>query len=326
MKYRFSKPVIILGCPRSGTSLLFTILSESKHLFSLYRESQDIYDSFYRKKAKELKIYDNDALTKEDLTDEIKEFMLGEFHKYALNSRPVGYVMREYLLKSDLLEGFAKMITSANTFYKNRFIKSYRMVEKNPRNCFRIPFINKLFEDALFIYLKRDGRTNISSLIEGWKRPTEYLRVPRPAIPLNIKGDEHGKWRYVLPPGWENYIDKSLEEVCAFQWISSNKTVLEELKNIEDKRKMVISYEDLTSKTPRIIKDVCDFAEIPYEGGIKRFAQKPPVVSTPKGEKPKENKWKKNEKLIQNIYPMIKPMMNELGYSLDKELTSAFLS
>lgn len=322
MSFKFIKPVIILGCPRSGTSLLFTILSESKHIFSLYRESQDIFDNFYRKKAKELKIYDNDSLTEEDLTSEVKEFMLSEFHKYALNSRTIGYVMREYLLKNDFLEGFAHLTTNMNVFYKNRFSKEYRLVEKNPRNCFRIPFINKLFTDAKFIFLKRDGKSNISSLIEGWKRPTEYLRVPRPAIPLNIKGDNYRKWRYVLPPGWENYTDKTLEEVCAFQWISSNKAVIEELRAIETNRQFSISYEELISDTSKTIEKVCDFVEIPYEGGIKRFAQNPPVVSTPKDEKPKEDKWKKNENLIRNIYPMIEPMMNQLGYNLDKKLAN----
>ncbi|MBI1858690.1 MAG: sulfotransferase [Candidatus Melainabacteria bacterium] len=317
MSLRFVKPIIILGCPRSGTSLLFTILSESNQLYSLYRESQDIFDSFYRRKAKTYKVFDNDALKEEDLTDDVKDFMLGEFHKYALNFRPVGYLMREYFLKNDLLEGFASIVTNTNLAYKKSFSKEYRIVEKNPRDCFRIPFINKLFPDAKFIYLRRDGKTNISSLIEGWKRPSDYARVPRPAIPLNIKGDEHGKWRYVLPPGWENYIDKTLEEVCAFQWISSNKAAIEGLSDIEETRKYAISYEELTQSTPNIIKKVCDFIDIPYEKGIKRFAEKPPIVSTPKKDKPKEDKWKKNETLLKNVYPMIEPMMNTLGYNLE---------
>ena len=319
MNHSIKEPVIILGCPRSGTSLLFTILSESEKLFSLYRESQDIFDSFYRLQAKNFKVYEDDALTEDDLTDELKEFFLNEFHKYSLNTRPVGYVMREYFLKNDLLEGFSNAVTSINRTYKNIFAKEYRLVEKNPRNCFRISFINKLFPDCKFIYLKRDGRSNISSLIEGWRRKTNYSRIPRPAIPLNIKGDNYGKWRYVLPPDWERYINKPLEEVCAYQWISSNKAVIDSLKSIENDRKISIGYEELSNNTTETIIKLCNFINIPYSEGIKRFSEKPPVVSTPKKDKPKEDKWKKNEQLIQNISTIIKPMMIQLGYETKKE-------
>lgn len=314
------KPVVILGCPRSGTSLLFTILSESEHLFSLYRESQDIFDNFYKLQAKKFKVYDNDALEENDLTDEFKNFMLFEFHKYALNIRPLGYIMREHLLKKKALWQVSQIVAKTNLIYKKYWLKEYRMVEKNPRHCFRVPFINKLFPDCKFIFLRRDGRSNISSLIEGWKRPTEYTRIPRPTVPLNIKGDKYNKWRYVLPPEWEKYIGKTLEEVCAFQWVSSNKAALESLKIIPEIRKFSLSYEELTKDTPSTLKKICDFIEIPYSKGIKRFAEKPPVVSTSKSDKPRIDKWKKNEELLKNIYPMIEPMMNELGYQLDKEL------
>lgn len=319
MTYSIKEPVIILGCPRSGTSLLFTILSESKKLFSLYRESQDIFDSFYRLQAKQLKIYEDDALTRDDLTDELKGFFLEEFHKYTLNTRTVGYVMREYLLKNDLFEWFSNIVTNINCTYKNVFAKEYRLVEKNPRNCFRVSFIDKLFPDCKFIHLKRDGRSNISSLIEGWKRPTNYVRTPRPAISLNIKGDNYGKWRYVLPPDWEAYINKPLEEVCAFQWISSNKAVIDSLKSIDNNRHISIGYEELISNTPETITKICNFIQVPYSKEIKRFAEKPPVVSTPKKDAPKKDKWKKNEQLIQNIYKIIEPMMIELGYETQRE-------
>lgn len=319
IKTKIKKPIFIIGCPRSGTSLLFTILSESEHLYSLYRESQDIFDSFYLKKKREFKEYFDDALTDKDLNDESMKFMLDEFHRYSLNSRPIGYLVREHFLKNKLLNGFAWLTTKINASLKDLFLKEYRFVEKTPRNCFRISYINKLFPDAKYIFLKRDGRSNISSLIEGWKREPVYSRIPDANKPLNIKGDKFKKWRYVLPPNWQSYIDKSLEEVCAFQWISSNKSALEGLKIIPQDRVYSISYEDLTKNTEEIVKSLCDFMEIPYTNNLKKFAVKPPVVSTPKNDKPRSSKWLKNKELLENIYPVIEPMMKELGYSMEDD-------
>ena len=79
-------------------------------------------------------------------------------------------------------------ITKMNLLYKSLMKKEYRLVEKTPKNCFRISFINKLFSDCKFIFLKRDGRSNINSLIEGWKSNGKYVRAKDLPVNLNISG------------------------------------------------------------------------------------------------------------------------------------------
>ena len=309
---KIKKPVIIIGCPRSGTSLLFRILSTSPYLWSLYRESNDIWNKFYQITQKEFK---DEVLTERDLNEETKAVLLNEFHKHSLNIYNLGYLTREYLLKKKELNRMVDLVTNLNLFYKNLFVKEYRIVEKTPKNCFRISFINKLFDDCKFVFLKRDGRSNINSLIEGWKLPGRYVRGQAANIQLNIKGysDEGGKgWKYVLPPGWEGFTSKPLEEVCAFQWISSNKAALEGLKSIEEERKITINYEDLSENTYETIKKVCHFIKIPFSHELRAISTNPPEVNFVT--KPKKDKWKKNEDLIKNTYPMIEPMMKELGF------------
>ncbi|MBI3590763.1 MAG: sulfotransferase [Candidatus Melainabacteria bacterium] len=310
------RPVVIIGAPRSGTSLLFRTLSTSRHLWSLYRESHDIWNKFYRMAGKELK---DDLLTESDLDEASRSFILNEFHKYTLNNFYLGYVAREYFLKKDALKGALDLLGKTNLLYKNIFLKKYRIVEKTPKNCFRIPFINKLFSDCKFIYLKRDGRSNINSLIEGWKSPARYVSGQAPNIPLNIKGystEESGKyWKFALPPSWQDYINKPLEEVCAFQWVSSNRFALDGLKSIEDERKYTINYEELTEDTYSTVKKLCDYIEIPFSKNLRQISKNLPLVNYVT--KPHKNKWKKNIDLIQNTYPMIEPMMKELGYSFD---------
>lgn len=307
-------PVIIIGCPRSGTTLLFRILSTSPDLWSLYRESNDIWNDFYKVSGKDFK---NEILTSSDLTEKMKTFLLNEFNKHTFNSYNIGFLVREHLLKGKIQGSILNLICGLNLLYKDAFLKEYRIVEKTPKNCFRISFIDKLFDGCKFIYIKRDGRSNISSLIEGWKAPDKYIRGQAMDIKLNIKGytGDNGKhWKYVLPPGWESYVSKSLEEVCAFQWISSNGAAVNGLKSIENKRKCTISYEELTENTFKTAKSICEFVDIPFSNEIQKISKEPPLVNIVT--KPHKDKWKRNINLLQNIYPVIEPMMTELGYSL----------
>lgn len=309
---KIKNPIIIIGCPRSGTSLLFRILSTSKYLWSLYRESNDIWSRFYEALDKSFK---DEVLDASDLTQASRTFILNEFHKHTFNNYYLGYFIREYCLKQKSLSGLLKFVTNLNLYYKKSFLKEYRIVEKTPKNCFRISFIDKLFDGCKFIFLTRDGRSNISSLIEGWKIPNKYIRGQAVNIPLNIKGysEHNGKhWKYVLPPQWENYTNKSLEEVCAFQWISSNKAAMEGLKSVEDNRKIVISYEELTNNTYDNVKKLCEYIDIPFSSAMKQISKDPPLVNYVT--KPEKNKWEKNAHLIDNISSMIEPTMKELGY------------
>ncbi len=308
---KIKKPLIIIGCPRSGTSLLFTILSTSRHLWSLYRESNDIWENFYKFTHKEFK---NEVLTHKDLDEESKKYLLNEFHKYSFNNYYIGYFLREYLLKNDSMKALSIPITQMNLLYKYLMKKEYRLVEKTPKNCFRISFINKLFDDCKFVFLKRDGRSNINSLIEGWNSKGKYVRAKNLPLTLDIKGYTGKDWNFVMPPGWEYYADKPLEEVCAFQWVSSNKAAIEGLKGIENERKLYISYEELTEDTYETIKKICSFADIPFSHNLRKIAERPPEVNFVS--KPNKEKWRKNAHLIENIYPQIESMMKELGYSL----------
>lgn len=305
---KIKEPIIIVGAPRSGTSLLLTVLSNSSSLWSQYRETIDIWERFYRFSGKEFK---NDVLTKDDLDEKNKKFLIDEFHKHTYNNYFLGYFAREYCLNRPTLLDF---IGQQNLIFKELYLKDYRIVEKSPKTCFRISFINKLFPDCKFIFLKRDGRTNINSLIEGWKGPDRYKRKEITDIKLNIKNCPETSWKFILPPEWENYKDSSIEEVSAFQWVNSNKAVIESFKEIEDKRKYFLKYEDLTENPSKTIQDMCKFIDIPFCNNLRKISEKLPSVNYVT--KPDKDKWKKNIDLIEKVYKNIEPTMKEMGYTI----------
>lgn len=303
------KPVIILGAPRSGANLLFDLLGSSKYLWSLYREGSDIWNNFYKFKKMEL---NNDLLTDENLDEESKVFINSEFHKYSINNDLLAYIIQNHLYPNENMHGILNFVYKSNLFYKKLFAREYRLVEETPANCFRVSFLNKLFNDCKFIFFKRDGRANVYSLIEGWQARHRHIRLKSPPVKVKIDGYDGSSWKFVLPPGWEEYANKSLPEVAAFQWITSNSYALEALKEIPEDRKIIISYEEFNDKTFEVTKKLTHFMDIHFSKNLRdlsRGYEKANVSSS------KKEKWKKNKEVIEDVLPMIEPMMKKLGYS-----------
>lgn len=315
-KTSITKPIIIIGCPRSGTTLLFTLLNSSPEIYSLYEESRFLFRHFYLKKEKEGKFFNNDELLNSDMSEGDKYRLLTDFHNHSFKSRFLGQFINKGIRKYSATRWLAKYLAKINGLCKT---KNYRLVEKTPRNCFKVELLTDLFPDARFIFIKRDGKSNISSLIQGWKKRKkesfdEIKRIPRIDKELNFSNFDGKLWRFAMPPGWQDYVDGSLEEACAYQWLKSNQEALKGLAKVPEAQKITVSYEDLVADTPSVIRQICDFAEIEYNSTIKKLVEKPPEVNYLDG-KPQQDKWKQNAKAINKVRPMIEETMAELGYS-----------
>src|SRR5947208_2015172 len=70
-----------------------------------------------------------------------------------------------------------------------------RYLDKSPRNSLRIPYLHALFPNAWFVFLKRDGRAAVSSLITGWRSGDPRFPGTRVPIPLDIDGYLGQTWK-----------------------------------------------------------------------------------------------------------------------------------
>lgn len=308
------RPVIIIGCPRSGTTMLFNILNQSTELFTLYRESWNVIKGAYFNGMLNQDARD-DVLTEADLHDDLKVYLLDQFHKYSVNNEALSYwIINHFKIRGlthhlpipNPLCGPLKVL---NAWIKDLKFPEYRLLEKTPRNCFRVAFMNKLFPDAQFVFIQREPRGNISSLMEGWRKNATWVNHRRfPVVDdatFELSNFDYKKWEYVLPPGWREFSGKTLEELCAHQWIQSNKYALDDLNKLDQSRVFKIKYEDLVSKPADTIRSVTEFIGVPYAGKLQEYAEKPPVVSTSLFEKPREDKWKKNQEALERVQPML---------------------
>jgi Sulfotransferase family len=188
-----------------------------------------------------------------------------------------------------------------------------RLIGKTPRNSLRIPFVDALFGDARYVFLRRDGRDNVNSLINAWRSP-RYRTYELPE-PHRIPGADPRWWKFVLYPGWRDDLGGPLEVVCAKQWKSSNDFALSGAESIPLERWLEVSYEDFTQRPVEETGRLMDLLELPYEQDVRERAaaalSTPINVVTP----PERGKWRReNPKEIDRIMPLIAETMGALGY------------
>jgi hypothetical protein len=312
---KVKNPVYIIGCPRSGTTLLFTILKASKNLWSSPVESHYVWEKFLPDKRDPMFSVYLDSCDYE-LGD--REYIEKKYAEYTHKNQFTRKIIRRVFFNrfKNQLKNLFLLWRRIVAFIKSFSKAEYRIIDKTPPNTFRIGFLAEAFPDAKFVYLTRDGATNISSLIEGWRSQKRFSFSFREFYDYNkniqIKGYNGKVWKFTNPPGWEDYLNKPLEEVCAFQWLSAHRYAQESFKKMPSSRWMPVRYEDLVANPEKIVREICMFLDLKYQGPIEKNCKSLPIVST--STKPDPNKWLKNKALIENIAEKIDEMQTQLGY------------
>jgi hypothetical protein len=116
-----------------------------------------------------------------------------------------------------------------------------------------------------------------------------------------------------------------LEEVCGHQWITVNKCLLAAKKNILSEDWIDIKYEDLFRSPENTVKVLFDSLGLVMEPLVVDFVRSLDAHVTNTDSPPAIGKWsRKNRGSIQNVIPLLCPMMNELGYNIE-EYTEPFM-
>jgi Sulfotransferase family len=274
-----SRPVFILGSPRSGTTLLFEVLNRSPGVASLEAESHLLWEMFHT------------------LRD-------ADWRSHEVPPSAIGPTERRVVY-----------------WAIDRVAGDRRYLDKAPRNCLRVPYLQALFPDALFVHLKRDGRAAVSSLITGWRAPGAMFPGTRMPVPLSIEGYRGDTWKFIVPRGWEAYATgHSLEEVCAFQWTSANQAILDAATGIDPERWVEVRYEEFVDAPREQTARLLEALRLPLDPKVLAYAGELDHHVTKAVTPPRADKWRReNPREIERVVPLIEPMMRRLGYEVQEE-------
>jgi hypothetical protein len=197
------------------------------------------------------------------------------------------------------------------------------VLDKTCINVMRIPYLHALFPQAKFVFIQRDGRDNISSMMDGWRMGRTDGRFelsqffgPFPE-PVSIDGGRFNEWAFFLAPGWRQYNRASLAEVCAFQWISANRLALDAKASVRPEQWVQLRYEDIFERPVEMFRDAFARLGVPFTADIEARCANLQPTSVVKGA-PKQQKWREhNPEAIESVLPMIRPLMREMGYDPD---------
>jgi len=229
-------PVFIVGNARSGTSILGNFFENNSQCYYFFEDDiwKKKFGSFYFSTYQ--KIIRNSNLLASQRLRSIHQFF-SIFLRKIIGKPDDGHRMTENDVTKEKIEKIEKVLAK---------IEKRRIVIKNPRNSLRIPFIKKLFPNARFIHIIRDGRDSTCSL-------------------MIVKNTSY--WSHVKPPGWLEIQKKNPKgpKKYAWQWNSIVETIYEDKKAIPQKDFIEIKYEELVKNPQEIMKNVFKKLEIPFE-------------------------------------------------------------
>lgn len=178
------------------------------------------------------------------------------------------------------------------------------LLEKTPKNALRVPFLKSVFPDARFIFLWRDPRENLGSIIEAWRSGgwVTYKALP----------GWGGPWSLLLPPGWQALSGAPLETVAAWQWRSANQTALEDLQQLPSEDWTSVAYHDFLADPEGVTRRLCAFAGAPFDAALQARVASQLPLSRHTHTAPAPDKWRRHEDAILRVLPSLEACWRRL--------------
>jgi uncharacterized protein (TIGR03032 family) len=127
-----------------------------------------------------------------------------------------------------------------------------RWVDGMPRNSLRVPFLNAIAPDGVFVFIQRDPADALASMLEVWENGQQITFPDLPDWP-------GPPWSGPLVPGWRDLAGKELPEIVTEQWLRVTGTLLDDLEALPPERWCVAQWEALLNE-PRVeLERICGF-------------------------------------------------------------------
>lgn len=258
----FDRPVFVLSPPRSGSTLLFETLARAPRLFTLGGENHALLEGIPPLQPR-MRGFDSNRLALADAKPEIVR---------------------------DLRQRFFEELKDRDG--RSAVGEGVRMLEKTPKNALRVPFLLEAFPEARFVYLYRDPRQCLSSMLDAW-RSGRFITYP------NLPGWQPLKWSMVLVPEWRALVGRALHEIVAAQWATTTRIMLDDLEALPAERVCSARYDRLIADPNAEVGRICAAMGLdwdrPIEGALP-MAQH--TLSAPD-----PDKWKRNAAEIEAVLP-----------------------
>lgn len=276
---RFDRPVFVLSPPRSGSTLLFETLARARGVFTIGGESHQLIETVPGLGIAEHG-FDSNRLLASEATPPV-----------------VAELRRRF---SDALRDREGRRPGAGRV---------RMLEKTPKNALRIPFLAKVFPEARFVYLHRDPRQVLGSMIDAWVSGRFRTYAPLPGWHLP-------HWSLLLVPGWRSLVGRPLADVVAFQWEVATRVLLDDLEALPAERWTVARYDALASAPEAEVRRLCGWLGYDWDLPLDRGLPLSRYTVT----RPDPDKWRRHASAIEPRLPALQPTIERAAALVERQL------
>lgn len=204
-----------------------------------------------------------------------------------------------------------------------------RVVEKTCANTLRVEYVYRVFPEAQFIHLIRDGRDVAASARRRWTGEADagYMLkkarwVPPPDIPYYAFEFAKNRLYRLLNSerklkSWgprfsgidELVQTKSLIEICGIQWVKSVEAARRGFQRVPPSQVLDIRYEDLARHPLEVFAEIFEFCELEFEERSRSIVQR---AVTDKN----VGKWRDelSEDDLGKLMPHIESTLKQEGY------------
>jgi hypothetical protein len=258
----FDRPIFIISPPRSGSTLLFETLAQAPGLFTTGRESHGLIEGITSLNPA-FRGYDSNRLDESTASPAVVDELRRRFHSQ-MRDRDGQPPARQ----------------------------PYRLLEKTPKNALRIPLLARAFPEACFVYLYRDPRQTLSSMMEAWQsgRFRTYPQLP---------GWTGLPWSLLLIPGWRELVGRSLEEIVAVQWETTTRMLLDDLSVFPPGRCHKIRYDEFLAAPAAEMTRLCSALGLEWDRSLDAVLP----FSRSTVSLPAPDKWRRHADVIERILP-----------------------
>lgn len=257
------RPIVVVSTPRSGSTFLYETLERAPALFTTGQESHFLIEDMPGLSPPG-RGWDSNRLTAADATAERAESISREFYRQA----------RERDGKTP--EG------------------AIRLLEKTPKNALRIPFFDAIWPDCRFVYLYRDVRETLASMMEAWASGG-FRTYP------DLPGWHGYPWSMVLIPGWRELIGRPLPKIVARQWATTTEIMIADLEALPPGRVTALTYGSFKADPESIVAHLAKSLDLEWDRKLETALPLSKTTVSP----PREDKWRRLEAVIEAVHPIV---------------------